>query len=122
MSTAVSSRKIVIGGPAGHGSPHAGQHVGKDRRCDAARYQRPHEFDLRCGAHNGPPVSGLRPVPLFVKGVDPVGPLWGDGLGPRGDVLTSGRQFVIEGSGETLVGVRRESVHLGDHPLGPPPS
>ena len=92
-----------LGGPAGHGSPHAGGHVGEDRRCDAAQDERPHQLDLGGGADYGPPVPWLRPAPLLVEGVDQAGPLRGDGRGARDDVPQAGCQVALDGQGEALV-------------------
>ena len=96
-----------VGGPASHGPPHAGGHVGKDRRCDAAQDERPHQLDLAGGADHGPPVPWLRPVPLLVEGVDQVGPIRGDGRGARDDVLQAGSGAVLDGQGEVLVRLGR---------------
>ena len=92
-----------MGGPAGHGSSHAGGHVGEDRRRDAAQDERPHRLDFGRGADYGPPVPRLRPVPLLVERVDQVGPLIGDGRGARDDVPQAGCQAALDGQGETLV-------------------
>ena len=93
----------LMWGPAGHGSPHAGGHVGEDRRRDAAHDERPHQLDLGGGADHGPPVPRLRPVPLPVEGVDQVGPLRGDGRGARDDVPQAGCQAALDGQAEALV-------------------
>ena len=93
----------LLGGPAGHGHPYAGGHVGEDRRRDAAQDERPHQLDFGGGADYGPPVSQLRPVHLLVEGLDQVGPLGGDGCGARDDVPQAGCQVALDGQGEALV-------------------
>ena len=107
----------LVGGPAGHGPPHAGGHVGEDRWRDAAQDERPHQLDLAGGADYGPPVPRLRPVPLFVEGVDQVGPLRGDGRGARDDVPQAGCQAAFDGQGETSVRFGRQTVDAGHDPL-----
>ena len=97
----------LMGGPAGHGPPHAGGHVGEDCRCDVAQDERPHQLDLSGGADYGPPVPWLRPVPLLVEGADQVGPLRGDGRGARDDVPQAGCQAALDGQGEVLVRLGR---------------
>ena len=79
----------LVGGPAGYGSPHAGGHVGEDRRCDAAQDERPHQLDLGGGADYGPPVPWLRPVTLLEKGWTRLAHSGGMGAVP---VTTSDRQ------------------------------
>ena len=44
-----------------------------------------------------PPVSRLRPVPLFVEGVDQDGPFGGDGCGAGDDVAQAGCQGAFDG-------------------------
>ena len=107
----------LVGEPAGHGSPHAGGHVGEDCRRDAAQDQRPHQPDLGGGAYYGPPVSWLHPVPLLVEGVDEVGPLRGHGCGARDDVPQAGCQAALDGQGEALVRFGQESVNAGYDPF-----
>ena len=93
----------LVGGLAGHGPPHAGGHVGEDRRRDAAQDERPHQLDFGGGADYGPPVSRLRPVPLLVEGVDQVGPLGGNGCGARDHVPQAGCQAALDGQRGALV-------------------
>ena len=106
-----------MGGPASHGSPHAGGHVGENRRRDAAQDERAHEADFSGGADYGPPVPRLRPVPLLVEGVDQVGPLRGDGRGAHDDVPQAGCGAAFDGQGEAVVRFGRWTVDAGHDPL-----
>ena len=74
----VLEEDCLVGGPAGHGPPPAGGHVGEDRRRDAAQDERPHQLDFGGGADYGLPVSRLRPAPLLVEGVDQGWPTRGE--------------------------------------------
>ena len=97
----------LVGGPAGHGYPHAGWHVSEHRRCNAAQDERPQQLDLGGGADYGPPVPWLRPVPLLVEGVDQVGLFRGDGRGARDDVPQAGCQAALDRQAKALVRLGR---------------